>query len=155
MGLLDSLLANPSKQQDYQDFVSRYQQGQPHEGYTDQEVLQRYQQVAPNLSPQEYQGAAEQSYARLSPQERLQLGQYLQQQARQQGLAGFGQGVPVDQYQDPRYLAPDDGSGPPTAAGLARRAPGWEWRWEQPTCQDAPVSAPPVRGQSAPRGSGH
>src|ERR671933_485200 len=105
MGLLDSLLANPSQQQDYQDFVGRYQQGQPHEGYTDQEVVQRYQQVAPNLSPQEYQAAAEQSYARLSPQERLQLGQYLQQQARQQGLAGFGQGVPVDQYQDPRYLA--------------------------------------------------
>ena len=105
MGLLDSLLADPSQQQDYQDFVGRYQQGQPHEGYTDQEVVQRYQQVAPNLSPQEYQAAAEQSYARLSPQERLQLGQYLQQQARQQGLAGFGQGVPVDQYQDPRYLA--------------------------------------------------
>jgi hypothetical protein len=105
MGVLDSLLANPSQQQDYQDFVGRYQQGQPHEGYTDQEVVQRYQQVAPNLSPQEYQAAAEQSYARLSPQERLQLGQYLQQQAQQQGLAGFGQGVPVDQYQDPRYLA--------------------------------------------------
>src|ERR687885_745553 len=87
MGVLDSLLANPSQQQDYQDFVGRYQQ------------------VAPNLSPQEYQAAAEQSYARLSPQERLQLGQYLQQQAQQQGLAGFGQGVPVDQYQDPRYLA--------------------------------------------------
>jgi hypothetical protein len=50
MGLLDSLLANPSQQQDYQDFVGRYQQGQPHEGYTDQEVVQRYQQVAPNLS---------------------------------------------------------------------------------------------------------
>ena len=105
MGLLDSLLANPSQQQDYQDFVSRYQQGQPREGYTDQEVVQRYQQVAPNLSPQEYQAAAEQSYARLSPQERVQLGQYLQQQAQQQGMAGFGQGVPVDQYQDPRYLA--------------------------------------------------
>ena len=105
MGLLDSLLANPSQQQDYQDFVGRYHQGQPHEGYTDQEVAQRYHQVAPNLSPQEYQAAAEQSYARLSSQERLQLGQHLQQQAQQQGLAGFGEGVPVNQYQDPRYLA--------------------------------------------------
>ena len=33
--------------------MSRYQQGQPHEGYTDQEVLQRYQQVAPNLLTQD------------------------------------------------------------------------------------------------------
>src|SRR5918911_2935357 len=100
MGLLDSLLADPSQQQDYQDFVGRYQQGQPHEGYPDQEVVQRYQQVAPNLSPQEHQAAAEQSYTRLSPQERMQLGQYLQQQA-----PGFGQGVSPQQYQDPGYLA--------------------------------------------------
>ena len=100
MGLLDALLSTPSQQQEYQDFASRYQQGPPHEGYTDQEVMQRYQQVAPNLSPQEYQAAAEQSYARLSPQERMQLGQYLQQQA-----PGFGQGVSPQQYQDPGYLA--------------------------------------------------
>jgi hypothetical protein len=59
MGLLDSLLANPGQQQEYQDFVGRYQQGAPHEGYTDQEVMQRYQQVAPNLSPQEYQAAGQ------------------------------------------------------------------------------------------------
>ena len=47
MGLLDSLLGNPQQQQDYQNYISRYQQGEPHEGYSDQEVLQRYQQVAP------------------------------------------------------------------------------------------------------------
>jgi Ricin-type beta-trefoil lectin domain-like len=105
MGLLDSLLANPARQQDYHDFAARYAQGAPHEGYSDQEVGQRYQQVAANLSPQEYQDAAEQAYARLSPQERLQFAQYLQQQAQAHGSMGFGQGAPVQQYQDPRALA--------------------------------------------------
>jgi Ricin-type beta-trefoil lectin domain-like len=105
MGLLDALLGDPSQQQDYQDFAGRYQQGPPHEGYTDQEVLQRYQQVAPNLSPQEYQAAAEQAYARLSPHERLQFGQHLQQQAQQRGYTGFGMGAAAEQYQDPAYLA--------------------------------------------------
>jgi len=38
-------------------------------------VVQRYQQVAPNLSPQQYQAAAEQSYARMAPEQRLQFGQ--------------------------------------------------------------------------------
>ncbi len=32
MGLLDSVLGNPSQQRDYQDFAGRYQQGPPHEG---------------------------------------------------------------------------------------------------------------------------
>jgi len=51
MGLLDSLLGNPQQQQDYQQYVTRYEQGAPHEGYSDQEVLQRYQRVAPQLPP--------------------------------------------------------------------------------------------------------
>ena len=105
MGMLDSLLGNPSQRQEYQDFANRYQQGPPQEGYTDQEVAQRYQQVAPNLSPQEYQAAAEQAYARMSPQERLQFAQYVQQQAQQQGYSGFATGASAEQYQDPNYLA--------------------------------------------------
>ena len=101
MGLLDTLLSDPSQQQAYQEFAGRYQQGPPQDVYSDQEVAERYQQVAPNLSPQEYQVAAEQSFARLSPQERLQLAQLLQQQ----GVGTFGPGTAVDQYQDPRRLA--------------------------------------------------
>jgi len=51
MGLLDSLLGNPQQQQDYQQYGTLYEQGAPHEGYSDQEVLQRYQRVAPQLPP--------------------------------------------------------------------------------------------------------
>jgi len=69
-------------------------------------VLNRYQQVAPQLSPEQYQQAAMASLNRLSPQERMQLGQYLTQQAQQQGMS-----VPrvphggMGDYENPTHLA--------------------------------------------------
>ena len=41
MGILDELLGGGQRQQDYKDFINRYEQGDPSEGYTDQEVLKR------------------------------------------------------------------------------------------------------------------
>lgn len=107
MGLLDNLLGNPQQQQDLQNYVQRYQQGAPHEGYSDQEVLQRYQQVAPQLPMQDYKSAAMEAFNRMSPQERAQFGQYVQQQAQAHGASapGFGQGVGREVYEDPGYLA--------------------------------------------------
>src|SRR4051812_12329795 len=107
MGLLESLLGNPQQQQDFQNYVTRYQQGAPHEGYSDQEVLQRYQEVAPQLPQQDYRAAAEQAFKRMSPQERAQFGQYVQQQAQASGAAvpGFGQATGREAYEDPGYLA--------------------------------------------------
>ncbi len=109
MNILQNILGGGQQQQDYQGFVNRYQQGQPWEGYTDQEVMNRYQQVAPNLSPQQYQQAAQQSFERMTPEQRMQFGQYMQQQAQQQGFqAPFPDanrdGID-DRYQDPNYLA--------------------------------------------------
>ena len=107
MGLIDSLLGNTQQQQDYQGYVQRYQQGAPHEGYSDQEVVQRYQQVAPQLPPQDYQQAAEQAFGRMSPQERMQFGQLVQQQlqTQQTSVPAFAQGASPEAYGDPRYLA--------------------------------------------------
>jgi len=108
MNILQNILGGGQQQQDYQGFVNRYDQGHPSEGYSDQEVMNRYQQVAPNLSPQQYQQAAQQSFERMSPQERMQFGQYMQQQAQQQGYpAPFpdaNQDGVDDRYQDPNYL---------------------------------------------------
>lgn len=100
MGLLDSLLGNNQQQQDYGSFVNRYNQGSPAEGYSDQEVSQRYGQVTSQLSPEEYQRAAQASFERMQPEQRSQFGQYLGQQ-------GFApqQGMSPQQYQDPGYLA--------------------------------------------------
>lgn len=88
-------------QQEMQDFVNRFQQGSPSEGYSDQEAVQRFQQVAPNLPPQEFQASAQQAFERMSPQERMQLGQQLEQSAQQQGVQMPQQG----NYQDPGSLA--------------------------------------------------
>src|SRR5687767_11059423 len=83
MGLIEGLQSllgggqgGPQQQQrqEYQDFVRRYDDGPPWAGVSDQEAAQRYQQVAPRLSPQEYQQSAQEAFSRLSPQERQQFG---------------------------------------------------------------------------------
>jgi hypothetical protein len=97
----------PQQRQAYQDFVRRYDDGPPWAGVSDQEAAQRDQEVAPRLSPQEYQESAQEAFARLSPQERQQFGRYLQQQARQQGVAvpDLNRDGVDDRLQDPAYLA--------------------------------------------------
>ena len=87
MSILQQLLGGGQQRQDYQDFVNRYEQGPPHNGYSDQEVIDRYQQVAPQLPPQTYQQAAQAAFERMSPEERGQFAQYVQRQAQQQGMA--------------------------------------------------------------------
>jgi hypothetical protein len=52
------------------DFVRRYEQGPPHEGYSDEEVVRNYRAVEGRLSPEEYEEAAAEAFGRLSPQER-------------------------------------------------------------------------------------
>lgn len=107
MGLLDSLLGGGPQAQGAQDFIRRYDQGAPHEGYDDREVLQQYQQVAPHLSQEQYQEAAEQAFARMSPQERLQFGQYLRSQAGRHDInfPDVNQDGVDDRLQDPHMLA--------------------------------------------------
>lgn len=108
MNFLENMFGGGQDQQrDYRDFVNRYEQGAPHEGYSDDEVLNRYQQVSRQVPSDMYQESAQEAFSRMSPQERMQFGQYLQQQTRQQNynfpdLDGDGQD---DRYQDPNYLA--------------------------------------------------
>ncbi len=108
MGFLENILGGgQNSENDYRDFVNRYEQGSPHEGYSDEEVASRYQQVSRQLPNDVYQESAQEAFSRMSPQERMQFGQYLQQQTRQQNY-NFpdldGDGLD-DRYQDPSYLA--------------------------------------------------
>src|SRR5919112_132759 len=59
------------QQQDHQDFVDRFRQGP--QAVTDQEAATRYQQSAQDV------------FAQLTPEQRMQVGQQVIQQARQQG----------------------------------------------------------------------
>src|ERR671939_41497 len=88
MNMLEQLLGGGQQRQEYQDFTQRYDQGAPWQGISDQEAYTRFQQVAPQLPPDMYQQSAQQAFERLSPDQRLQLGQYLQQQEQQPGILG-------------------------------------------------------------------
>ena len=107
MDLLGQLLGGGQRREEYQDFVNRYDTGAPWDGISDQEAYSRYQQVAPQLSPEMYQESAQEAFSRLTPQQRLQLGQHLQQQTRQQGynIPDLNRDGIDDRLQDPAYLA--------------------------------------------------
>jgi hypothetical protein len=87
MDLLKMLTGSGTNRQEYEDFVQRYDQGPPSEGYSDQEVLDRYGSVAHNVSPDDYENAAKEAFARLSPEERKEFAQYLQQRAQTKGVS--------------------------------------------------------------------
>lgn len=77
-----------------QDFVSRYDTGSPFEGYSMDEAVHNYQNVTKNLSPQDYEEAAAQSFQKMSPTERQQFAQMMQQR-----------GATTNVTDDPRDLA--------------------------------------------------
>jgi hypothetical protein len=105
MGLLQGLLG--SQREEFDDFVNRYDQGAPWDGISQEEAVSRYQQVATQVPPDVYEQSAEEAFSRLSPQQRMQLGQYLRQQGRQRnlGIPDFDQDGIDDRFQDPRQLA--------------------------------------------------
>jgi hypothetical protein len=108
MDLLEQLIGGGQQRQQYQEFANRYDQGAPWQGISDQEAINHYNQIAPQLPPQLYQESAQEAFARLTPEQRMQLGQYLQQQAQQQGVGGLPGVNPsgmTHQFQDPGYLA--------------------------------------------------
>jgi hypothetical protein len=107
MDMLGQLLGGGQQRQQYQDFVNRYDQGAPWDGISDQEAYSRYQQVAPRLPPDMYQQSAQEAFSRMTPQQRMQLGQHLRQQARQQNMSfpDMDQDGVDDRFQDPQYLA--------------------------------------------------
>jgi len=91
--------------QRYEDFVNRYRQGP--QGISEQEAATHYQQVAPQLPPADYLRAAQEAFARMSPQERAEFGRYMAQEAQRQGhdFIDLNQDGIDDRLQDPDYLA--------------------------------------------------
>ena len=96
------------KQEEYRDFTNRYDQGAPYDRISDEEAALRYGEVAPGLSNEEYRLSAREAFERMSPEERMEFGRLMQQEARHQGHGDFidrnHDGVD-DRFQDPDYLA--------------------------------------------------
>ena len=86
MGILDDLLGNEQLQKQYKDFVKRYEQGDPSEGYSDQEVLERYGEVSHAVPTEQYARAAQEALSKLSPEERAEFLKMLQERAAARGV---------------------------------------------------------------------
>ena len=86
MGILDELLGSGQRQKEYKDFVNRYEQGHPSEGYSDQEVLKRSGEVSHAVPPDQYAKAAQEALGKLSPEERAAFVKILQERATARGV---------------------------------------------------------------------
>jgi hypothetical protein len=86
MGILDELLAGGQRQKEYRDFVDRYEQGHPSQGYSDREVLERYGEVSHAVPPDQYAQAAQEALSKLSPEERAVFVKMLQDRAAARGV---------------------------------------------------------------------
>ena len=99
MGILDELLGGGQRQKDYKDFVDRYEQGDPSEGYSDQEVLKRYGEVSHAVPPDQYAQAAQEALGKLSPEDRAEFLKMLQERAAARGVK-----LPGNVASDPKNL---------------------------------------------------
>src|SRR5262245_2379020 len=99
MGILDELLAGGQLQKEYKDFVNRYEQGDPSEGYSDQEVLKRYGEVSHAVPTDQYAQAAQEALGKLSPEERAEFLKMLQERAAARGVK-----LPGSAASDPKDL---------------------------------------------------
>ncbi len=115
--LSNELMAGGERRREYEDFADRYEQGHPSEGYDDWEVMDRYRQVAQGVLPQDYEYAAQRSFERMLPDERVRFGQYVQRQARQQGYEDPAWDEDDENYRDSGYLSQ-------VAGRMERQGPG-------------------------------
>jgi len=78
-----SMREDPAAMQRGQDFYNRYTSGANTQGYDPGEAYEMYQRVGQEASPQQMQTALQQTVQNMTPQQRAEFGQMLQQ--RQQG----------------------------------------------------------------------
>jgi hypothetical protein len=87
MDLLEMLLGSSQAQEGFKDFLNRFEEGDPSEGYDDQEVLTRYGEVSHKVSSSDYEHAARDAFGRLSQADREEFGRMLAGQAQSRGLS--------------------------------------------------------------------
>jgi len=129
MGILDELLAGGQRQEEYSDFVDRYEQGHPSHGYSDQEVLKRYGEVSHAVPSDQYAQAAQEALSKLSPDERAAFVKMLQDAAAARGISLPGKVAPepkelgqvlTDLHQKPGQLRDMLGGRRPASAASVR-----------------------------------
>lgn len=103
---LNQLMGGGDRQQEYRNFAERYDQGSPYERISDEEATNRYEEVAPHLSEEDYRLSAQEAFERMSPKEREEFGRMLQEQTRQEGHGGVpGAAAEEEDLGNPDFLA--------------------------------------------------
>ena len=90
MDLLEMLLGSSQAQEGFKDLLNRFEEGDPSEGYDDQEVLNRYGEVSHRVSSSDYEQATRDAFGRLSQADREEFGRMLAGQAQSRGLSLSG-----------------------------------------------------------------
>ena len=90
MSLMDMLTGGGPKRSEYEDFVQRYDQGEPYDGIGDDEARSRYDEVSSHLSEDDYELSAREAFERMRPDQRREFARMLRQQGRQRGV-DFGE----------------------------------------------------------------
>jgi hypothetical protein len=99
-------LVGGGKRQEFEDFVSRFDDGPPDQGYTGEEAAARHDEVASNLSDDDYELSAKEAYERLAPDQRRQLAKMIRQGGKQQNVdLGEFDSDDDDRDADPEQLA--------------------------------------------------
>jgi hypothetical protein len=80
-----SLHQDPALRQQAQDFAQRSTTGDNTQGYDAREAYQMYQQVGQDATPQQMQSALHQTVQNMTPNQRAEFGQMLQQRQHGQG----------------------------------------------------------------------
>ena len=86
MDLLERVLGSPEKRTEYQDFIERYDAAPPYDTIEDREAVDRYGQVTPELSRDQYRDAARTRSAS-SPAERAEFSRWLRTRATERGVS--------------------------------------------------------------------
>jgi hypothetical protein len=87
MDLLERVLGGQQQQTEYRDFIDRFDRGSPYDSIGDREAVERYEQVAPQLSRSQYRDSAEDAFSKLSPAERAEFSRWLRHRATQRGVS--------------------------------------------------------------------
>lgn len=107
MAFLGNLMSG-ERREEYRDFAERYDRGAPpYEDISDEETLERYREVAAELSEEDYRDSAREAFAKMSPDERMELGRQLRDQSIQHNLDFPGESAEDrdERFEDPDLLA--------------------------------------------------
>lgn len=85
-GLFGGGAEGDAKKAQAEDFINRYQTGNPSEGYTEEEALAAFQEVSKIATPEQMQLALQQSVANLPDNDRAEFNQMLQDRQAGTGM---------------------------------------------------------------------